>query len=940
MAQESKQKDYKETLNLPATDFPMRGNLSKREPEILAQWETIGLHELILAKNRGKEKYVLHDGPPYANGDVHLGTALNKILKDFVVRFKTMSGYFCSYVPGWDCHGLPIELKVLGELRDEVKGKGALETRRACHDYAMKFVGVQREQFKRLGVGGDWQHPYLTLLPEYEAGILRAFRRLVERGLVYKGLKPVHWCTSCKTALAEAEVEYQNHKSPSVYVRFPVLDKKKKKFLKSLPKVSIVIWTTTPWTLPANLAVCVHPEKEYVALAVGEETLIVAEPLKDMFLRDCGLKASGERARFKGRELEGLTCQHPLMEKKSPVILGEHVTMEQGTGCVHTAPGHGEEDYVIGQKYCLPMFVPVDDEGKFTSEFPLMQGMGVWDANQPIIKVLRERNLLVQSDEIEHPYPHCWRCHNPIVFRATEQWFMSMERGKTRERALEEIDRVTWIPRWGRDRIYNMVTVRPDWCLSRQRSWGVPIPALVCKECKKSLLDLRVIDRFIELVGKSGTDVWYTVGVEELAPKDLRCEGCGGGDFNKEQNILDVWFDSGASQVAVLEANPDLRSPADLYLEGSDQHRGWFQTSLLIGVGMHDRAPYQAVLTHGFLLDERGEAMHKSKGNVISPLDIIDKMGADVLRLWVASEDYRADVKVSYEILERIAEAYRRIRNTFKFLLGNLYDFVPETQAAPYDDLEEIDKWALHELNELTRKISAAYERCEFHKVYHLTHTFCVVEMSSLYLDIVKDRLYTFHKESAARKSAQTALWFILTQLVRLLAPILPYTTEEAWGFLRSKEKSVHVTDFPQAQEAWNAPKLAEKMELLLVVRGEVSKALEEERRAKLIGHSLDAEVVIRVDDEQTYTLLKQHEAELETLFIVSSCRVERVDDVRASDSVVEVLQHVEIEINEAPGEKCGRCWRFRPEVGTLAGYEDVCSRCADVMRRIQDEKS
>jgi isoleucyl-tRNA synthetase len=955
MPQEDRQTDYKDTLNLPQTDFPMRGNLSTREPQILARWETIGLHELILAKNRGKQKYVLHDGPPYANGDVHLGTALNKILKDFVVRYKTMCGFFCNYVPGWDCHGLPIELKVLGERDGDAAQKSALQIRRACHDYAMKYVAIQREQFQRLGVGGDWQHPYLTLLPEYEVGILRVFRRLVEQRLVYKGLKPVHWCTSCKTALAEAEVEYQNHRSPSVYVRFPILDKEKKEFLRDLPNLSIVIWTTTPWTLPANLAVCLHPDKHYVALAVDGETMIVAEPLQEAFVKDCGLKVSRERARFLGRELEGLACQHPLMDKESLVILGEHVTMEQGTGCVHTAPGHGEEDYAIAQKYSLPIFVPVDDDGRFTSEFPLMQGMDVWDANKPIIDLLRKKNLLIKSDVLEHSYPHCWRCHRPIVFRATEQWFMSMEPTKgvvetprggvsthaagMRERALAEIDRVRWIPRWGRDRIYNMVAVRPDWCLSRQRVWGVPIPALVCKACGKSFLDLGVIDRFIDLVAKSGTNAWYETDVGTLAPNGLCCPACQATEFAKEQNILDVWFDSGSSHVAVLEGNPDLHSPADLYLEGSDQHRGWFQTSLLIGVGVHDRAPYLAVLTHGFLLDERGEAMHKSKGNVISPLDIIDKMGADVLRLWVASEDYRADVKVSYEILERIAEAYRRIRNTFKFLLGNLYDFIPETHTVPYDDMEEIDKWALHELNELTRKIAAAYENFEFHKIYHLAHTFCVVEMSSLYLDILKDRLYTFHKESVARKSGQTALWFIMSYLVRLLAPVLPYTTDEAWGFMRRHEKSVHLSDFPTPQETWNAPEIAQKMDLLLQVRGEVAKALEEARRATLIGHSLDARVVITVSDEPLYDLLKKNEPDLETLFIVSSCEVRKVQDVGASDSASEMLQHLEVEIEEAPGEKCSRCWRIRPEVGTIDAYEEICSRCADVMRRIGHEE-
>lgn len=933
MSTKEEKMDYKSTLNLPATDFPMKANLSQREPEVLQRWQQIKLYQRILECKAGKPNYTLHDGPPYANGDIHLGTALNKILKDFVVRLKTMEGHYANYVPGWDCHGLPIELKVTAEFRHGGPSANPLEIRRLCHDYAMKYVHIQRQEFQRLGVTGDWESPYLTLSPQYEAGILTAFRALVERGLIYKGFKPVHWCSSCRTALAEAEVEYENRSSHTVYVRFPLVDQAKKKIVKSLKNPSILIWTTTPWTLPGNLAVCLHPDYDYVALAGNGETLIVAKPLADAVVQDCNLGDYRIVKEFKGRELEGLHCAHPLLNKESLVILGEHITLDQGTGCVHTAPGHGNEDYVVGQKYGLPVFVPVDDAGCFTSDFPLMEGMLVWDTNVPIINYLKEKKLLVKNDVLVHSYPHCWRCHNPIIFRATEQLFMSIDQDQIRQRALTAIDEVQWIPRWGRERIYNMVEVRPDWCLSRQRRWGVPIPAVTCSGCQASLLELAIIDRVIEQVRELGTDVWYREPVEQFVPDDFQCPHCGGKEFTKEDDILDVWFDSGASHIAALESRDDLRCPADLYLEGSDQHRGWFQSSLLVSIGARDRAPYHAVLTHGFTLDEKGEAMSKSKGNVISPLDIVDKLGADVLRLWVASEDYRNDMKVSREILERIADAYRRMRNTFKFILGNINDFDSKSHAVPYGELDELNQWALHQLASLAEKVHRAYRAFEFHKVYHLTYTFCVVQMSAFYLDVLKDRLYTSGKNDPARRAAQTALHHILNVLLRLLAPLIPFTTDEAWGFLNEPESSVHLAEFSPTPAEWTNEPLAQRWETLLAVRGEVCKALETARRDKQIGHSLDAEVVIGTPNEKLYDVLCHHLSHLPALFIVSSCAVVKS---AASDSqeIPEGQLPVLVTVKPAPGRKCQRCWKFSIDVGSQKDHPLLCQRCVDVIRR------
>lgn len=934
--------NYKDTLNLPRTEFPMKANLAQREPEILKYWEEIELHQKLVEKNRGKPRFTLHDGPPYANGDIHLGTSLNKILKDIIVRYKIMRGYFSNFIPGWDCHGLPIELKVVTQLGDAIKQKTTTEILQLCADYAMKYVNIQREQFKRLGVDAEWDKPYLTMTPQYEVGILSAFRELVKRGYVYRGLKPVHWCFSCRTALAEAEVEYEEHVSPSIYVRFPIIDYKKVKLLQDLPEPSIVIWTTTPWTLPANLAVCLHPQFDYVAV-VGKapdkgtpETFIVAEGLLNAFVQECGIKIDSIAGKFKGKDLEGLKCAHPLMEKESLVINGEHVTLEQGTGCVHTAPGHGMEDYLIGLKYGLPVFVPVDGAGRFTREYPAMEGMLVWDANSKIIKLLQEKKLLVKAGEATHSYPHCWRCHKPIIFRATEQWFMKVEHNNLRQRALAAIDSVKWIPRWGRERIYSMLESRPDWCLSRQRYWGVPLPAIHCNQCHKTLLELEVIDNFIQLVAQHGTAIWYSAPIQNLVPQNYKCPHCGGQDFSRETDILDVWFDSGASQIAFVETHPDLDLPADLYLEGSDQHRGWFQSSLLIGIGARDQAPYKMVLTHGYILDEKGEAMHKSKGNVISPFEIIDKLGADVLRLWVASEDYRNDVAVSFEILDRIAEAYRRIRNTIRFLLGNLYDFVPAEDTVQYADLPEFDRWALHQLAELIRSVTEAYENFEFHKVFHLVHKFCVVEMSAIYLDVLKDRLYCSGKKSLSRRAAQTVLHNIVSALIRAMAPILVFTAEESWRYLVPEAISVHLADFPVAPDEWLDDKLNVRWEQLLTVREKVLVALEGARRARTIGHSLDARVCLYTPSNRWLEFLNSYKNILPELFIVSAVDVAPIPAEKIPNAQVEEDEAqlpVYVEVSPAAGTKCERCWRYDINIGSDAEYESLCARCIKVLR-------
>ena len=950
MAEET-QKDYKSTLNLPRTDFPMRGRLNQREPEIYKSWKQISLDRRILDNRDENNKYSLHDGPPYANGNLHMGHALNKILKDFVVRCKSMQGFYSHYIPGWDCHGLPIEQKVRQKLGKKAREKTPLEIRKLCKDYALNWVNIQSEEFQRLGIGGDFDHPYKTLTPKYEVGILKALRGLKENGLIYRGRKPVYWCISCGTALADAEVEYADHKSHSIYVRFPILNPEKSAPLASLENPSIVIWTTTPWTLPANVAVSVHPDLDYAAAKVKKsgEVFVLARYLLEPFLNACDLGEAEILDTFKGSELAGLECRHPLQDRHSVVITGDHVTLEQGTGCVHTAPGHGYDDYLMLLKHDLPMVMPVDDTGRFTEEFALMKGVKVWDANKPIVEKLEDDGLLVGHGEVEHSYPHCWRCHKPIIFRATEQWFMSVDQNNLRQKALRAIDDVTWIPRWGRERIANMVAMRPDWCLSRQRKWGVPIPAVQCEDCGEDMLEIPVIDKFIEQVAEKGTDAWFSEPDESVIPEGFSCPHCGGKSFKKKTDTLDVWFDSGSSHIAVCEQTPDLGSPVDLYLEGSDQHRGWFQSSLLVAMGARNRAPYKSVLTHGFILDAKGEAMSKSRGNVIAPKKIIQKMGADVLRLWVASEDYREDVRISMEILDRISDAYRRIRNTFRFMLGNLGDFDPEKDAVEYGEMPEIDRWAIYKLANLLQRVTKAYDNFEFHKVYHFVHSFCVVDMSALYLDIVKDRLYVEGQESQKRRSAQTVIYEIAHRLVRLMAPIMPFTMEEVYQSLlkavgaqevnpmkeeASLENSVHLTDFPVWPEEWLDDKLAQKWEKLLRIREAVVKSLEQARRDKIIGHSLDAAVTVYVKSDELYEFLKEYADFFPDFCIVSHLEFEGVETLPEDLTPCEDAPQIAVRVKKAPWNKCVRCWKLHPEVKPESAEREICPRCAGVIEK------
>ncbi len=916
--------DYRSTVQTPKTDFPQRGGLPKREPELLAKWEESALHDRIAEKRRNAKAFILHDGPPYANGNIHVGHALNKVLKDIIVRYKTMSGFRSPYVPGWDCHGLPIEQKVVDDLRKKKEGaKERIEIRRLCADYAHKWIDTQREEFKRLGVGGQWDKPYLTLDPSYEAAIVRAFAALVAKGYVFRGFKPVHWDWVFETALAEAEIEYnEQHVSHSIYLRFPLVSGKLPEVLRGVEKPTIVIWTTTPWTLPANLGVSVHPDFDYVAYKCGSETFIVAEGLLLSF-KMATEKQDGEVvATFKGRELDRLECAHPCYsDKMSLVMCGGHVTLEAGTGCVHTAPAHGVEDFQIGEEYGLGVFNPVDERGCYNELYPDMQGTNVLKANELLVKKFQDEGTLVASGKLTHSYPYSWRSHKPVIMRATEQWFMDVGKNGLRDAAMKELNEVEWIPKWGYDRISSMVAGRPDWCLSRQRSWGVPIPAVRDREEGKSLLLQEVCDKFAELVEQEGTDCWYTRPVEDFLPDAMKADT---GRYEKEYDILDVWFDSGASHLGVLKTRDDLLWPADLYLEGSDQHRGWFQSSLWVSMGVKDEAPYRAVLTHGFTLDGKGEAMSKSKGNVVAPQKVIEKLGADVLRLWVASEDYRGDVKVSDEILGQVGGVYRRVRNTIRFLLGNLVDFNPTLDTVALSEMAEDDRWALARLNELTTRVCKAYDSYEFHRVFHLVNEFCVTDLGAIYLDCAKDRLYCSAPDDTVRRACQTVVHEIATHLLRMLAPIAPFTTDEAWAYLpqTTEDTSVHLADFPAPNDAWNDAALLEKWERLLEWREMVQKAIEPLRAEKKIGNSLEARVVLRTANEKAASFLADNAELLPRLFIVSQVAVEKGD----SDIV---------EIQIAAGGKCERCWTRSEWIGTDTDHPGLCERCAGAVRRM-----
>ncbi len=923
-------KDYKDTLNLPKTDFPMRGNLPKREPEILKKWQEMELYKKLLSEHKCDDKFILHDGPPYANGHIHIGHALNKILKDIVIKSKAMQGYQTPFVPGWDCHGLPIERAVFKEIRKRKDEVDPVEVRKKCRAYAEKWVKTQKEEFIRLGVIGDWENPYITMDPKYQADIVRELGKFFEKGLVYRAKKPVYWCPSCITALAEAEIEYGDETSPSIYVAFKVKNPQEK----GLPQDSyLVIWTTTPWTLPANVAVAVNPELTYALFKTEKGNLIVAKELLSDFREKTGLEGEVVKE-VKGTELEGLTYTHPFVEREGRVVLADYVASDTGTGLVHIAPGHGEEDYQVGLKYGLPVLVPVDDYGRFTEEAPQwLKGMKIWDANPVIIERLKESGNLLFAGKITHSYPHCWRCKGKVIFRATPQWFIAMDKGSPtlREVALKEIDRVKWIPEWGRTRIRNMVESRPDWCISRQRIWGVPIVAFYCKKCGEVIFSKEIADRVAEIFEKESADAWYTKSAKELLPESFRCPKCGGEEFEKETDILDVWFDSGSSHGAVLEKRPELRWPADLYLEGSDQHRGWFQASLLEACGTRGRAPYCSVLTHGFTLDEKGYKMSKSLGNVISPLDVIKQFGADILRLWVASENFTEDVRISHNILKTVSDAYRKIRNTIRFMLGNLYDFNPD-EALPYDELHEIDRWALNRFYQLTNDVIKDYEEYRFNRIFRRLYEYCSNELSAVYLDISKDSLYCEAPDSKRRRSSQTAIYGILHGLLTLIAPILSFTAEEAYSHLPGREKeSIFLEEFPPLCEELDG-EILERWNTLIKVKGVVNKALEEARRKELISHPLEASVKVYAGEE-LYSLLKEYEKELPFVFITSQAEVLPLEGA-PQDAVEdeETLKGVKVVVERAKGEKCPRCWMYAQLI------DGVCPRCREVLKELEGE--
>ena len=969
--------DYKSTLNLPRTAFPMKGNLPNREPEFVARWMKQGLYQRIQESRAGKPLYVLHDGPPYANGHIHIGHALNKILKDIIVKSRTMEGMQAPYVPGWDCHGLPIEHQVTKQLGEKKKacpepveepalslskgGMSATELRRQCREYADKFWNIQRDEFQRLGVLGEWERPYLTMDKAYEATIIREFGKFVEQGGVYKGLKPVLWCTQDQTALAEAEVEYMDHESPSIYVKFPFDAASRERLglasLAGVKDVSIVIWTTTPWTLPANQAIAIHPDIDYAFVRVGDEVLVMAEKLVEEVSKSCELKDPEILGRKKlcpepvegGNDgFEALRCQRPLDNGLSPVLLGDFVTLEQGTGCVHIAPGHGMDDYLLAMKYNAPgqkmlveplqVKVPVDDYGRFTNEVQEFAGQHVFKADPAIVEKLRQSGVLVGHDSLIHSYPHCWRCKKPVIFRATQQWFVSMDEGRLRERALEEIDRVRWIPERGRERIYGMIENRPDWCLSRQRIWGTPIPGFTCVQCQTPLIDVHIIEHIAGLVSEHGADVWFERSAKELLPDGTTCAECGATEFNKEQDILDVWFESGVSHAAVVKQQGDDWWPASLYLEGSDQHRGWFHSALLSSVTTDGRAPYRAVLTHGFVVDGQGKKMSKSAGNVVAPQDVIKQHGAEILRLWVAAQDYQEDLRISSQILTQLVEAYRKIRNTCRYLLGNVYDFDPHNPAHQVEisQLPELDRWALLRFNNLIRHVRKGYEEFDFRQIVHELDYFCSVDMSATYLDILKDRLYTFRADSPLRRGSQMVLFHIVTGLARLMAPILSFTAEDVWDAVQgretSPEDSVHLSTFPEPAAVPDAQELEDKWKQLLAIRALVLSALEQQRRDKVIGSSLDARVVLHAVPV-LHGFLQAYADELPTLFIVSQVALRSTENP-AGEKHLESDGALGMSVNvvKAEGEKCERCWNYRASVGGVPEHPTLCDRCIEAV--------
>jgi isoleucyl-tRNA synthetase len=980
--------ELKATLTLPETKFPMKANLPQNEPLRLKQWKESGLYEQIRQARKGAEKYILHYGPPYANGPIHLGHALQKCIKDFILKSKTMAGYDAPLVPGWDCHGLPIEIKVDEKLGRKKLEMPALSVLRACREYAQGFIDLQRRQLIRLGVFAHWDHPYLTMSKPYEAKTLESFYDFFEKGFVYKGLKPVYWCLHDKTALAEAEVEYEQHTSPSVYVRYKLTTPPQNIHQDLEDKqVWTIIWTTTPWTLPASLAVAFHPEMEYVALEAADGNVyIVATELANSVKEACHLETAKPIARFKGARLEHSKYQHPFLDRSILGVNADYVTADTGTGAVHTAPAHGADDFYTGSRYGLDQTCNVDNEGRMRNGLPQWEGLTVFEANAPIIELLQERGVLMGRQDIYHSYPHCWRCHNPVIFRATEQWFIGMETplqnvdGTTttfRQRALDEIKRVTWDPAWGRDRIYNMIETRPDWCISRQRIWGVPIAVFLCNKCHAPLKNPEINKHIVALFEQEGAEAWHKYSVEELLPAGTTCASCGNTQmdpgaprldsetwvsaFRKEMDILDVWFDSGISWNAVLVGNPELQFPADLYIEGADQHRGWFHSSLLCSVAIKDTAPYKNVATVGWTLDEQGRALSKSLGNGVDPVDIAERLGAEIVRLWTASVDFREDVAASENLMQRAADNYRKLRNTFKFLLGNLHGFNPKDKVED-NELLPLDQYMLARTRELTEKVLAWYEQFEFHRVYHAVNEFTIVDLSALYLDVLKDRMYTFAPSSIERRSAQTVIWKITETLVRLVAPILTFTADEVWSYLphvEDRESSVHLALFRKPDEIFvdTAPKLVEEWTLLdewkqlFKIRTEALRVLEEVRRTKLIGKSLEAALEIAAWG-QPLAILKRHSHALKELFNVSGVRliettqselphvfgIERVGEVYgAAVTFDDIMGEFRVHTLPADGTKCERCWNYRTDTAQFGPWPQVCGRCADALRHMPE---
>ena len=927
--------DYSKTLNLPETEFPMRAGLPEREPEFLKYWEENKIYEKKQELHAGHKKFVLHDGPPYANGKIHMGTALNKILKDIIMKYKYAQGFDTPYVPGWDTHGMPIEhaaIKNLGLNRHELD---TLVLRKECHDYALKWIDEQRTDFKRLGVLGDWDHPYITMTHDYEAVQIHVFGEMAKKGYIYKGKKAVYWRPHCETALAEAEIEYGEEKSPAIFVKMPLV-----KDNGMLPEAAqgkpayIVIWTTTPWTMPANVAIALHPDFEYAWVECEGEILFMAKEMLEAVGKVCKKDFSNIIGTCKGKDMEYAECRHPFetIDRKSLVVLADYVTLEAGTGCVHTAPGHGADDFETGVRYNLPIICPVDGSGKLTAEAGVdLAGMFVFDANVPIIKYLAGLNRLFGKENIRHQYAHCWRCKNPIIYRATEQWFASVD--GFREEALNAIaNDVQWIPSWGEARIHNMVADRHDWCISRQRVWGVPIPIFYCEDCNEHLVNDDTINAVADLFAKEGSDAWWAHSAEEILPQGTKCPKCGGTHFRKESDIMDVWFDSGSSHAAVCKTRPELAWPADMYLEGSDQHRGWFQSSLLTSVATEGKAPYRAVLTHGYVVDGEGRKMSKSVGNTVAPQEVIAQYGADIIRLWAASSDYKADIRISKEILKQLSEVYRKIRNTIRYILGNTNDFNYETDKVEFKDMLELDRWALMHMQLLKKEVSAAYESYDFHVLYHAIHNFCSVEMSSYYLDILKDRLYAYKADSFERRSAQTAMYEIMLDLVVMIAPVLSFTMEEVWQFMKkpaSMPESVFMMPWPECKEEYIDEALESKWDNFIEIRSEITRVLEGARRAKTIGHSLDAKVELHATGE-ALAILRSVEGDLATLLIVSQAKL-----VEGLAGGVEATgrEDLKVTVQAAEGEKCERCWIYSDTVGKDAEHPTVCARCAAALK-------